>query len=189
MKRRILIVDDDEGTRKSLTLIFGRKGYEVETAGTGSEGLEKAKQGSYNFALLDIKLPDMKGVELVGPLKELHPDIVIMMATAFASLETAMRALNEGASGYVTKPLDLDDVLAVVEEKLEKQRLIAENRELYQQVRQELEERKRAEAEKRELEEQLERAQRMKDLGMLAGGVAHDLNNILGPMVAYPDLI
>ncbi len=140
----IIIVDDDESMCRSLTLIFEKKGYETETAGTGREALEKASERFFNVALLDIKLPDMEGVELLSPLKEMHPDMLVIMVTAYASLETAMRALNEGAYAYITKPLNMDQVLATVRETLEKQRLVMENRRLYQEVQQELAQRKAA---------------------------------------------
>ena len=144
-KERILIVDDDKSTRRSLSLIFGKKGYETEAVGTGREAIEKAQERFFNLALLDIRLPDVEGIGLLAPLKEMHPDMVVIMVTGYASLETAVRALNEGASAYTTKPLNMDEVLATVEEALEKQRLILENRRLYEAAQRELAERKRAE--------------------------------------------
>ncbi len=127
-KESILIVDDDESSHRSLTLIFGRKGYETETAGTGREAIKKAQRRFFNLALLDIKLPDMEGVELLVPLKHLHPDMVVIMVTAYASTKTAIRAMNEGASAYITKPLNMDEVLATVKQALENQRLVEEKR-------------------------------------------------------------
>jgi len=127
-KESILIVDDDESSHRSLTLIFDRKGYETETAGTGEEAIEKAQKRFFNLALLDIKLPDMEGVELLVPLKRLHPDMVVIMVTAYASSKTAIRAMNEGASAYITKPLNMDEVLATVKQVLENQRLVEEKR-------------------------------------------------------------
>ena len=124
----ILIVDDDDSTCRSLRLIFGKKGYEAEAVATGREAIEKAQQRLFNLALLDIKLPDMEGIKLLAPLKEMHPDMVVIMVTAYASLESAVRALNEGASAYITKPLNMDEVLAAVREALEKQRLVIEKR-------------------------------------------------------------
>ena len=143
----ILIVDDDENICETLSLILGKKSYEIETAGTGQEALKKAQGRFFNVALLDIKLPDMEGVELIAPFRKLHPDMVMIIVTAYASLKTAMQALNEGASAYITKPVDMNEVLATVGEVLEKQRLIFENRRLYQEAQRELAERKRAEEE------------------------------------------
>ena len=157
-KESILIVDDDESTRRSLTLVFGEKGYVTETAGTGQEAIEKAHERFFNLALLDIKLPDMEGIELLSPLKEIHPDMVVIMATAYASVETAVRALNEGASAYIHKPLNMDAVLATVNDVLEKQRLVVENRKLYQEAQRELAERKRAEEALRQSEDKFSKA-------------------------------
>ena len=157
-KESILIVDDDKGTCRSLKLIFEKKGYETEMASTGGEAIEKVRRRFFNLALLDIRLPDTEGVQLLAALKEIHSDMVIIMMTAYASMETAMRALNEGAVGYITKPLNMDEVLAAVREAVEKQRLVIKNRELYQMARRELAERKRAEKALRHSEEKFRRA-------------------------------
>lgn len=130
-KESILIIDDDESTRKSLTLIFSKKGYEVETVETGREALEKVKEKFFNLVLVDIKLPDMEGIDLIVPLKEIHPDMAVIMVTAFASMETVMRALNLGASAYITKPLNMEEVFVTVRENLEKQGLVIENKRLF----------------------------------------------------------
>jgi two-component system phosphate regulon sensor histidine kinase PhoR len=130
-KSSILIIDDDESTRKSLMLIFRKKGYEIETVGSGREGLEKTKEKYFNLVLVDIKLPDMEGIDLIEPLKEIHPDTAVIMVTAFASMETVMQALNLGASAYITKPLNMEEVFVTVRENLEKQTLMAENKRLF----------------------------------------------------------
>jgi PAS domain S-box-containing protein len=123
---RILIIDDDESSRRSLSLILGKNGYEAETAGTGQEALEKAQKRFFNLAFLDIRLPDVEGTKLIAPLKEMHPSLAVIMITGYASVETAVQALTDGASAYITKPLNMDEVLATVEGLLEKQRLIEE---------------------------------------------------------------
>jgi two-component system cell cycle sensor histidine kinase/response regulator CckA len=188
-KESILIVDDDVSTCKSLSLIFKRKGYEIDTAGSGAEAIKKAQKRFFNVALLDIKLPDMKGIELLAPLKEIHPDMVMIMVTAHASLETAISALNQGASFYITKPLNMDEVLSTIREVMEKQHLIIENRQLLQAVQRELAERKRAEDRKKELEAQFLHAQKMEAIGTMAGGIAHDFNNLLMGILGNLSLI
>jgi two-component sensor histidine kinase/CheY-like chemotaxis protein len=155
-KESILVVDDDHSTCKILSLIFRRKGYDIETAHTGREAIEKSKTRFFNVALLDIKLPDMEGVELLAPLKELHPDMEIIMVTAHASLETAVYALNRGASLYITKPLNMEEVIPTIKEVLEKQRLVMENKRLLQELKHELAERKLAEEKLKKYRDQLE---------------------------------
>ena len=143
----ILIVDDDRSTRRTLTLILREKGYETHTAGTGKEAMETVRKRPFNAAFLDIKLPDTEGTELLKALKEIHPDMVVLMVTAYASVETAIYALNEGASGYLTKPMNMDEALIMIESALDKQRLAAENRRLLEELQKELVERKRIGAE------------------------------------------
>jgi len=87
-----------------------------------------AKGRFFNVALLDIRLPDMEGVELMMPLKALHPDMALILVTAYASLASAVQALKDGASAYVTKPVNMDELLTFIEKALEKQRLVAEKR-------------------------------------------------------------
>lgn len=155
-KDSILIVDDDESTCKSLSLIFRKKGYETDCAGTGQAAKKKIEERFFNLALLDIKLPDMEGVEIIPFLKGKHPDTVIIMVTAHASLETAVRAMNEGASSYITKPINMDDVLTTIREVLEKQHLVIENRRLLQELQHELAERRRAQEELKRHRDHLE---------------------------------
>ena len=130
MDRRetVLRVDDDEITCRCMRLLLEKRGYDVEAARTGQKALEKARMKFFSVALLEISLPDVGGIELVTSLKELHPDTEIIIITAHASPEDTMRALNEGASACITKPLNIDEVLVAVGNVLEKQRLIARKR-------------------------------------------------------------
>ena len=130
---RILIVDDDESTLRSLGLIFKKQGYQVETAETGRGALDKARQAFFHVALLDIRLPDVQGLELLAPLREMHPDMGLLVVTGHASVNSVMQALDGGVDGYITKPLDMDHVLARIRDILEKQRLVAEKRQVESQ--------------------------------------------------------
>jgi PAS domain S-box-containing protein len=127
-KPHILIIDDDHGSNRTLALIFGRKGYETDTATSGQEALDKAREKTFNLALLDIKLPDIKGVTLIPSLKQLCPDIAVIIITGYASIDTAVQALDYGATAYLTKPLDMDAALITVKETLDKQLLVMEKK-------------------------------------------------------------
>ncbi|HEY41334.1 MAG TPA: PAS domain S-box protein [Dehalococcoidia bacterium] len=144
-KTSILIIDGDSNTRDNLTRVFRRKGYEVEAVGTGREAIEQVVRRFYNVALLNVELPDMQGIDVLMSMKQVCPDMVVIMMTAYASLESAVSALIQGASAYLIKPLNIDEVLLTVGEAIEKQRLVMENRRLYQQARRELAERRNAE--------------------------------------------
>ncbi len=132
----ILIIDDDVSACETLAHIFGMKGYETETVGTGQEAIDKARERFFNVALLDIKLPDMEGIELIAPFKEMHPDMAVILVTGYASVENAVRALNDGAAAYITKPLNIDGLLDRVRDTVEKQRLVQEKRRAEEALRQ-----------------------------------------------------
>ena len=120
-KLRILIVEDDENISKTMQNILQQQGYETDTAKTGREAEQKAKDRSYNLALLDIKLPDMEGTQLLAKLQESSPKMMKIMVTGYPSLENAMEALNQGADAYVTKPVKPAKLLELIKEKLEEQ--------------------------------------------------------------------
>jgi DNA-binding NtrC family response regulator len=119
---RILVVDDDESIRKVLATILEEEGYVVDTAENGKEAIEKSHVKFYNLALIDIRLPDMEGTELLTALKETTPKIVKIIITGYPSLQNAVEAVNKGADGYVLKPFNMDSVLNTIKEHLKKQR-------------------------------------------------------------------
>ena len=121
-KPRILLIDDDENIRRVLTEILQEKGYKVDPAETGERAIELSNKRFYNIALIDIRLPDMSGVELLTRLKETKPKMRKVIITGYPTLENAIEALNRGAHAYIVKPLDISKALATIEQQLEKQR-------------------------------------------------------------------
>jgi len=120
-KVRIIIVDDDETIRKSIATVLEGAGYLVDTAKSGKEAIEKTDANFYNLALIDIRLPDMEGTQLLTAMKETTPQMVKIMLTGFPSMQNAVDAVNKGADGYIVKPARMDEVLRVVKEHLRKQ--------------------------------------------------------------------
>ena len=119
---RILIVDDDESIRRSLIMILEQKGYSVDTAENGREAVEKSNRNFYNIALIDIRLPDMEGTQLLTAMKDTLPKMVKIIVTGYPGLENAIEAVNKGADGYVVKPiLDMNAFLNTLNEHLKKQ--------------------------------------------------------------------
>jgi DNA-binding NtrC family response regulator len=112
----ILIVDDDVGMVRTTALILGRKGYTVATAEDGPEAIEKAKKQSFDMIFMDIKMPLMDGVETYRRIKQIRPEAVVMMMTAYAVEDLVQQALEEGAYGIIYKPLDIERVIAIIEE-------------------------------------------------------------------------
>jgi DNA-binding NtrC family response regulator len=120
-KARILIVDDEESIRKVLATILEEEGYKVETAINGKDALKKSKDGFYNLALLDIRLPDLEGTELLSTMKETTPKMIKIIMTGYPSLQNAVEALNQGADAYILKPFKVEDVLQTIKDQLGKQ--------------------------------------------------------------------
>jgi DNA-binding NtrC family response regulator len=119
---RIIIVDDDEGIRKTLAAILQEEGYQVDTAESGKEAIEKTNAKFYNLALIDIRLPDIEGIYLLKEIKETVPKTRKIIITGYPTLQNAMEAVNSGADAYVLKPFDMEKVLRIIKVELEKQR-------------------------------------------------------------------
>jgi DNA-binding NtrC family response regulator len=118
---RILIVDDDESIRDTMKAILKDDGFVVDLAATGSEAIQKTKEKAYNIALLDIRLPDMDGVELLKLMKDTVPRIRKIMVTGYPSMQNTIDALNKNADAYLVKPVDLEKLLTTVKEQLQLQ--------------------------------------------------------------------
>jgi len=120
-RKRILIVDDEKTVLENFREILELKGYSVDIAETGQEAIDKSEANPYNLALLDIRLPDMEGTELLKRMKDTIPKMVKIMVTGYPSLENAKEALNRGADSYVVKPVNMDELLNLIKEHLRKQ--------------------------------------------------------------------
>jgi len=123
----ILIVDDEFSVRDSLYNWFKADGYRVDTAENADEALEKLQKSRWNIALLDIKMPGMDGIELQRRIKEIDKDIVTIIITAYASVDTAIQALKDGAFDYICKPVDPDELSHLIKRAIERIRLVSEN--------------------------------------------------------------
>ncbi|MDP2958521.1 MAG: sigma-54 dependent transcriptional regulator [Longimicrobiales bacterium] len=133
-RARILIVDDEFSVRDSLLNWFQKDGYEVEAASNGNEALELFEPGRFDVAVVDIKMPGMDGVELQEHLARQDAELPVIMITAFASVDTAVRTLKLGAFDYVTKPVDPDELSHLVRRALEQRRLRQENVQLRETI-------------------------------------------------------
>ncbi|MEM3536616.1 MAG: response regulator [Candidatus Bathyarchaeia archaeon] len=118
---RILIIDDDENIRKVLTTILEEEGYTVETADTAKKAIEKTKKNFYNLALIDVRLPDMEGIELLTKMRDTTPKMRKIIITGYPTLQNAIEAVNRGADAYIMKPFEMEKVLQTIKEQLKKQ--------------------------------------------------------------------
>jgi DNA-binding NtrC family response regulator len=118
---RILVIDDDENIRKVLETILEDEGYIVETAETAKKGIEESEKAFYNLALIDVRLPDMEGIELLSKLRSTKPKMRKIIVTGYPTLQNAVAAVNKGADAYVMKPFEVDKILETIREQLKKQ--------------------------------------------------------------------
>ena len=125
MSHRILVIEDEEDMQFMLREALGRRGYDVETAGTGDEGLIKLKAASFDLILLDVRLPGQDGVSLIPTIKEIDPMSIIILMTAFGS-----RRLQSSAYDYFTKPFRMDEMYTVIQRAIEKRQLLKDIHEL-----------------------------------------------------------
>jgi two-component system response regulator PilR (NtrC family) len=132
---RILIVDDEEGLRKVLQLLLKKEGYDVTVASGGTEALECLDREVFDAVISDIKMPGMSGIELLKNVRARDPQIPVIIMTAFASLDTAIEAVNQGAFHYFVKQAKNEEIKLVVRRALEMRRLRAENKYLKHELK------------------------------------------------------
>lgn len=118
---RILVVDDDENIRKTLTTILKDEGYMVDAAQNGNEAIKKTEASAYNVALIDIRLPDMEGIELLAKIKDAVPKTRKIIITGYPTLKNAIAAVNKKADAYLMKPVDVEKLLETIREQLKLQ--------------------------------------------------------------------
>jgi len=132
--RRILVIDDEAYVRDLMMEVFTREGFLVKTASDGETGLDLACTGAFDLILLDLKLPKINGLTLLRSIMERDPDTIVVVITAYGSIETAIQAMKLGAYDYVTKPFEIDQLLLIVNRALERGNLIKENRYLHEEL-------------------------------------------------------
>ncbi len=131
---KILVIDDELSMREFLEILFQKQGYQVESAASGEEAIERIESENYHLIICDIMMPRVSGMEILKRAFELNPNALVIMITAYASPENAVEAMKLGAYDYITKPFQVDEIKLVVAKALEKSRLLEENLRLRQEV-------------------------------------------------------
>lgn len=134
MPEKILVVDDEDIIRESLSYVLKNEGYIVEEATNGKEAYDKVVSNFYDLVITDIEMPQMKGIELLERISALTNQTLVMMITAYGSLDTAIKALRFGASDYILKPIEFDELLIKINRLLEIKKLITENQLLRKEI-------------------------------------------------------
>jgi len=126
-KEKILIVDDEKSIREFLEIMLKKEGYKVGSAVNAEEALKLFHNSNYELVISDIKMSGMDGVELLKKIKEINPETIVLMITAYASVDTAIDAMKAGAYDYITKPFNVDEVKHIIQNALDRRRLETEN--------------------------------------------------------------
>src|SRR5262245_36621570 len=174
-KRTLLIVDDEEGPRQSLRVVF-KNDYNLLMAEDGASAIELAKKNKIDAAILDIRMVGMSGIDLLGQLKALDPDIEVIMLTAYETIESLRQALRFGAYDYLNKPFDIATIRSAVVAAIERRSLSAEVRNNSQKLQS-----LQTELHAQRLEQEI-----VKNRGEIYASVIHDIN---GPITVISGLI
>ena len=177
-KPTLLIVDDEPGPRESLRIVFKDR-YHCAIATCGREGIEYARTHTVDAAVLDIKMPDLSGVDVLRELKEIDPDVECVMLTGYETIETARAAVRYGAADYLNKPFDVFSVREVLDKCMKRRQeklAAAENLRTLEQTNE-------------QLAGELAQLSRAVEAGVLSAGVVHEMNNPLAIIAGYSDLL
>lgn len=132
---KVLLVDDNNGQRITLESVLLKAGFQVSSADSGTAALELARSENFAAALLDIKMPDITGIEVLKEIKIINPDTTVIMMTGYAESDFAIDALNAGAAAYVLKPANIDQIKGFLNQAIERARLIEENNDMSEALR------------------------------------------------------
>jgi len=124
---KVLVVDDDSVACDLLSEVLSKEGYEVDVARGGQEAVKKGKEDVFDIVLADVRMPDLDGLGVLRAFKTSSPETIVIVMTAFGSIETAIEAIKEGAYDFVSKPFKLDEIKIVIKRALERRRLLQEN--------------------------------------------------------------
>ncbi|MBU6401092.1 MAG: response regulator [Verrucomicrobia bacterium] len=177
-RRTLLIVDDEEGPRQSLKIVFMDE-YNILLAEDGAQAVELARQHAIDAAVLDIRMGGMSGIELLERLKAIDPAVEVIMLTAYETIETARQALRLGACDYLNKPFDLSTIRAAVATAMERRSLSEEIRANNQRLLE-----LQAEIRGQKLQEQLARTR-----GEIYASIVHDINGPLTVISGFIEII
>jgi len=134
MADRILVVDDEEIIRESISFILRKEGYAVTEAANGKDAYEKFLAESFDLIITDLEMPEMKGIELLEHVMRVNPQSIVVIFTAYGSLDTAISALRKGASDYILKPVEFDELIVKIKRLLNYRKVVIENQFLRREV-------------------------------------------------------
>ncbi|PKK84068.1 MAG: hypothetical protein CVT49_05445 [candidate division Zixibacteria bacterium HGW-Zixibacteria-1] len=135
MAGKILVVDDEQSMCDFMEIMLTKEGYDVETTVSGSEAIQRTASSEYDLIIADLMMPEMSGLDLLKKVKKGRPNQELIVMTAFASVDTAIEAMREGALDYITKPFKVDEIKLVIEKSVNQKHMAEENSRLKQQLK------------------------------------------------------
>ena len=177
-KPKVLVIDDELGPRESLRVLLNRE-YIVHLASSVDDGVKHLQEETPDVIIMDIKMPVKNGIQGLKEIREIDPDVSIIMLTGFGALETAQEAIRMGASDYIKKPFDAPDMLNAISRNIKKSQYQLRKKQTLDQL---------AELNKN-LTEELENKGRMADIGLASAEFAHDIRNPLTIVIGYVGLL
>ncbi len=124
---KILVVDDEEGVRELCERVLKKKGYIVHLAENGAEALEILWNNKYNVAIVDLKMANVDGMEVLKAVKENYPETDVIIITGFGTIRSAVEAIQQGAANYLPKPFDIEELNGMIRDCLQRQKLIEQS--------------------------------------------------------------
>ena len=133
-KQDILIVEDERAQREMLRDFLTKEGHGVSVAENGEEAIKLVRARDLDVVVMDFKMPGRNGLDVLNDLKQINPELDVVMVTAYGTIETAVEAMKAGAIDYITKPIELDELLLILKKAAERKTLIRENETLRRQI-------------------------------------------------------
>lgn len=132
---QILVVDDENGPQEVVRIALASRGFQVKIAKNGHQACQMFDAEHYDLVLTDLKMPGMNGIELLKQIRERSPETIVIFMTGYASLNSAIEAVREGAYDYLTKPFQIEELYIVVKNAVERIKLIKENKKLFNELK------------------------------------------------------
>jgi len=167
-KYKILVADDEQVVRDVFSRFLSQEGYEIFPVGNGKEALDRIEEDNFDLLLLDLNMPIMGGMEVIAKVNEAKNDLIMIVITGYATLDTAKEAIRQGCFDYITKPFDIEEVKVIIGRAFHMHRLRED---------------------KKKLEEQLRIAERLASLSQMGAGVAHEVNTILTSIKLFLEML
>jgi two-component system response regulator AtoC len=134
MAAKILVIDDEDSMCNFMEIMLAKEGYQVDSATSGKDGIRLLKEQNYELVIADLNMPEMSGLDVLKEVKSFKQDQDLIVMTAYASVDTAIEAMKQGAADYITKPFKVDEIKLAIEKSIDRKRLIAENVSLKKQL-------------------------------------------------------